>query len=217
MSTAAAAVNASGFSAPKTPYDVYFERRENWLNQPENRHILGSILIQGIPSSNDDDSEEEDLTNSQLTAEQMNSLRFIMATPNREAQYESMGKLILEDQYGESFMMFNTSYSNHVLGTWYHIKPKLGRMTPDKKFDSLLAYTRVLLRHDVWMHDNEGDMGTLVKGLATVWRNLLKKSDEEIGWDVEYTKPGVYSLLRQFKEAVEGMDDMYEMGKFKYE
>jgi hypothetical protein len=147
----------------------------------------------------------------------MNSLRFIMATPNREAQYESMGKLILEDQYGESFMMFNTSYSNHVLGTWYHIKPKLGRMTPDKKFDALLAYTRVLLKYDVWMHDNEGDMGTLVKGLATVWRNLLKKRDEEIGWDVEYTKPGVYALLWQFKEAVEGMDDMYELGKFKYE
>jgi hypothetical protein len=216
MSTAAAA-NASGSSAAKTPYDVYFECRENWVNQPEIRHILGSILIQGIPSSNDDDSEEEDLDNSQLTAEQMNSLRFIMATPNREAQYESMGKLILEDQYGESFMMFNTSYSNHVLGTWYHIKPKLGRMTPDKKFDALLAYTRVLLKYDVWMHDNEGDMGTLVKGLATVWRNLLKKRDEEIGWDVEYTKPGVYALLWQFKEAVEGMDDMYELGKFKYE
>jgi hypothetical protein len=90
-------------------------------------------------------------------------------------------------------------------------------MTPDKKFDALLAYTRVLLKYDVWMHDNEGDMGTLVKGLATVWRNLLKKRDEEIGWDVEYTKPGVYALLWQFKEAVEGMDDMYEMGKFKYE
>jgi hypothetical protein len=90
-------------------------------------------------------------------------------------------------------------------------------MSPDKKFDALFAYTSTLLDYDVWMHDNEGDMGTLVKGLAAVWRNLLKKNDEEIGWDLEYTKPGVYALLGQFQERVEGMDDCYEMGKFKYE
>jgi hypothetical protein len=60
-------------------------------------------------------------------------------------------------------------------------------------------------------------MGELVKGLATVWRNLLKKSDAEIGWDVEYTKPAVYALLKQFKDKVEGMDDCYDLGKFKYE
>jgi hypothetical protein len=90
-------------------------------------------------------------------------------------------------------------------------------MSPDKKFDALFAYTSTLLDYDVWMHDNEGDMGALVKGLAAVWRNLLKKNDEEIGWDLEYTKPGVYALLGQFKERVEGMDDCYEMGKFKYE
>lgn len=90
-------------------------------------------------------------------------------------------------------------------------------MSTDKKFDTLLGYNFTLQEHDAWMSDNEGDMGTLVKGLATVWRNLLKKSDQEIGWDVQYTKPATYEMLRQFKESIEGMDDYFEMGKFKYE
>jgi hypothetical protein len=90
-------------------------------------------------------------------------------------------------------------------------------MTPDKKFDALLAFTSTIHEYDVWVHDNEGDMGQLVKSLAAVWRNLLKKSDAEIGWDVEYTKPAVYALLKQFKGKVEGMEDYYNLGKFKYE
>jgi hypothetical protein len=46
----------------------------------------------------------------------------------------------------------------------------------------------------------------------------LKKSDDEIGWDLEYTKPGTLELLRQFKEEVEGTGvDYYDMGKFNYE
>lgn len=211
IANAAPAPAAAG-PAPKTPYEEYFARRSEFLNRPENQHILGATLIQGIPADSDD---AEDTSN--FTAEQMNSLRFLMITKNREDQFTSMEKMILGDQYGSPFMMFNTSYSYHVLDSWIRLKPRLGRMTPDKKFDALLAFTSTILDHDVWIHDNEGDMGSLVKGLATVWRNLLKKSDEEIGWDLEYTKPATYTLLKQFKDRVEGMDDCYEMGKFKYE
>lgn len=66
------------------------------------------------------------------------------------------------------------------------------------------------------MHDNEGGMGELVKGLADAWKKLLKNSDEKLGWDLEYTKPAVIELLEQFKKEIEDMDSCYEMGKFKY-
>jgi hypothetical protein len=209
----ATTANVNGSATPKTPYEVYFARRKAWLNLPENKHIIATTLIKGIPASEVDD---EGNTNN-FTEEQMNSLRFVMITKNREAQIEAMERLVLGDQYDSPFMAFSTRYSYHVLDTWGTVKSRLSRMSPDKKFDALFAYTSTLLDYDVWMHDNEGDMGTLVKGLAAVWRNLLKKNDEEIGWDLEYTKPGVYALLGQFQERVEGMDDCYEMGKFKYE
>lgn len=66
------------------------------------------------------------------------------------------------------------------------------------------------------MHDNEGGMGELVKGLAGAWKKLLKNSDEKLGWDLEYTKPAVIELLEHFKKEIEDMDSCYEMGKFKY-
>jgi hypothetical protein len=212
---------ATGGGAAKTPHDEYFDRRTAWMN--EHKDISGAILVKGISRSNDseDESESDDEENddtSKYTTEQMNSLRVIMITKNRSEQHEKMGRLILGDQYGDSFKMFNTSFSYDVLDSWQRVKGRLSKMTPSEKFDALLAYTHTLKQYDVWMHDNEGGMDVLVKGLATVWRNLLKKSDDEIGWDLEYTKPGTLELLRQFKEEVEGTGvDYYDMGKFNYE
>ena len=70
------------------------------MNLPENKHITGPMLIRGIPA-NDDDGDT-----SNFTTEQMNSLRFIMLTQNRDDQFEAMGKLVLGEQYGSPFMMF---------------------------------------------------------------------------------------------------------------
>ena len=215
------AVKKSKGGGAKTPNDEYFDRRTAWINK--HNDISGAILVKGISRSNDseDESESDDEENddtSKYTTEQMNSLRVIMITKNRSEQHEKMGKLILGDQYGDSFKMFNTSFSYDVLDSWQRVKGRLSKMTPSEKFDALLAYTHTLKQYDVWMHDNEGGMDVLVKGLATVWRNLLKKSDDEIGWDLVYTKPGTLELLRQFKEEVEGTGvDYYDMGKFNYE
>lgn len=204
-------------SVSKTPHDAYFHRLDKF--RAEHKDILGPMLIRGIPSSNDsdeDEDEDEDKDTSKYTKEQMDSLRFIMITKSRENQLETMSKLVLGDQYGDSIMMFNTSFSYDVLDSWHMLKTRLSRMTPAKKFDALLAYTHTVKQHDTWMHDNEGGMGSLIKGLATAWRNLLKKPDGVIGWDVQYTKPGVLELLGQFKREVEGMDACFGMGKFKF-
>ena len=89
---------------------------------------------------------------------------------------------------------------------------------PADKLNLLLGFTFAIYRWDCWMHDNEGGMGVIVKGLAGAWKRLLKKySDEELGIDTAYTKPGILELLSQFKKEVESMEDYYEMGKFNYE
>lgn len=207
----------------KSPYDLYFDTRTAFLN--EHKEIEGAMLIKGIPRTDPDDEDDEDEDddkgnedNSKYTTEQMNELRFVMITKNRSEQLEKMRNLILKDQADDSFMMFNTSFSYDVLDSWDHVKRRLlPRKSPAQKLDILLAFTYMIKEFDVWMHDNEGGMDVVVKGLASAWKKLIKQnSDENLGWDAEYTKPGVMELLKQFQSDVEAIDSCYEMGKFKY-
>ena len=220
--TAAAA--AKKISQNKNPHQLYFEEQTEYLNQDENKHLLGSLLIKGIehdPDGEEDEEEEEDT--SKYTTEQMQSLRFIFFQKNLDQQIDKMRALVLGDQANDSFLTFNTSFSYHVLGTWDIVKKRLSKIpakNPSHKLDLLIAYTYTIKEHDVWMHDNEGGMGELVQGLANAWKRLLsnkKYDDEALGWDLKYTKPGVLELLHQFKQQIEDMDECYDMGEFNYE
>ena len=71
------------------------------------------------------------------------------------------------------------------------------------RFDALFAVTWVLRRHEFWMHDNEfweagGECEAVMKRLAAAWKALLRRSDQELGIDAEYTRPGVEALLETF-------------------
>jgi hypothetical protein len=72
----------------------------------------------------------------------------------------------------------------------------------------------------VWMYDDaeaeDDDMEIMVKSLAAFWRRLFLKEQREkvdLGWDTEYTKPGVMELLGQFKLKVEACP---ALGVFDY-
>ena len=63
----------------------------------------------------------------------------------------------------------------------------------------------------------DGGMEYLVSELGSVWKQLLtSSSDTELDWDINYTKPGVLELLKQFKDKIDDLDTCYEMGEFKY-
>mmetsp|Transcript_43362 Transcript_43362/g.48803 ORF Transcript_43362/g.48803 Transcript_43362/m.48803 type:complete len:216 (+) Transcript_43362:110-757(+) len=213
-------------SSTASPHDIYFATRTAFVN--EHKDILGSMLIRGIQSDkNNSDDEDEDhdesddednADTSKYTTEQMNMLRFIMITKNRDEQLDAMRKIILGDQADDSMLMFNTSFSYKVLDSWDHVKLRiLPRQSASKKLDILIAYTYNLQDFDTWMHDNEGGMGDLVSELGSVWKKLLKNSsDTELDWDINYTKPGVLELLKQFKDKIDALDTCYDMGEFKY-
>lgn len=206
----------------KTPHDLYFEEQESFLNR--NTHFLGYLMVKGIGRDPDDDDDPDDESDdeedtSKYTKEQMESLRFILFTKSLDEQLDKMRELILADQANDSILTFNTSFSYHVLGTWRIMKSCLSKVSknPSRKLEMLMAYTFNLKEYDTWMHDNEGGMDEVVQGLAGAWKRLLNRyNDEELGWDVEYTKPGVLELLNQFKKQVEDMDECYELGEFNY-
>jgi len=193
-----------------TPHDAYFKRL--FAAKDKIPNVLGPTIIRGIPRDDDDDEEEEEDSDaeenedtSKYTAEQMQTLRYIMITQNRQDKIYEMAELVLGDRAGDCIMGFNTSFSYEVEGAFHHLKSQLWARAkgPTAKFDLLLAFTQTVKRYDVWMHDNEGGMEEWVKDFGSMWKRLLKNTDEKLGIDAEYTRPGVVCLLEQFKEQVE--------------
>lgn len=206
-----------------SPHDAYFAKRRAIMDE---RGYTGSVLIKGIPrdADDDDDDNEDDDENedtSKYTTAQMESLRFVMINQSRSDHLDEMRRLILGDQADSCFMMFNTSFSYKVADSLRTIKSMMQRTKyksdPAEKFNLLFAYTFTVKQYDVWMHDNEGDMDQFTKGLAGMWKRLLKSCcDEDLTLDVEYTKPALEEFLRQFKKEVESVDLGSCSMKFNY-
>jgi hypothetical protein len=210
---------------PKSPHDVYMENMSAFMKE---KGYMGSLLVKGIgrnpQADSDDDEDDEDEEDQQdsdnITQEQMDCLRFVLITQNRADKLEEMQALILGDQNGASFMMFNTSFSYTVHDSLEQLKSLLkgkANKTPAQKLDLLFAYTHTVKEYDVWMHDNEGDMGDFTKGLAAIWKRLLKGTNGDLGIDAEFTKPALEEFLHQFQTSVESVEAYDGVGmKFKY-
>lgn len=52
-----------------------------------------------------------------------------------------------------------------------------------------------------------GKCDQAIRALAKAWRKLLAHSDEELGIDTEYTRPGIVDLLNKFKENIVNIPD----------
>ena len=196
------------------PYDEFFDAFDKV--QKRNPKNKGAMVIKGISSGEDSDSDDEDdeddeekeVDKSKYTAEQMSTLRYVFITQKREDKLNEMKEYVLGDQANDSVMMFNTSFSYDILDGFNHYKSSGWKKlkTPADKFDSLFAYTYMLKNYDVWLNDNEGGMEDITKGLASMWKRLLKNDDDKLDIDAEYTRPGIVQLLNDFKSDIEMQD-----------
>ena len=115
-----------------------------------------------------------------------------------------------DDDIGLAF--FNTSSGNQVVcGIPGEVRKALKKGTAAAQFDALFGLTHGLKSYDSWMHDNEcwekgGELEKAIKCLGKAWRDTLKKSDQELGIDAEFTRPGIESLLAQLEDDFEGCE-----------
>lgn len=207
------ATSPSKPSDHESPYDRYVSEQKSWMEA--NPEVKGYTLIKSVEDYIDEDDGERVYPDS-FTTEEVNSMRMIMMTENREKETELMQSELLGDQNDLFLVSFNTSFSNVVFNAWTRVKRRLLRKTPAQKLDILISFTTLLREFDFWMNDNEGGMDTMVKGLASAWKRLLKNDDKALGWDLKYTKPGVMELLESFKKVIEDCPSYCELGKFKY-
>ena len=196
-------------NASKSPKDEYFDRLKAACDA---NNCKGSCLIAGIEADSEDGSDFDDDENDdekEYTAEEIAQLRHVLINDSRDAAIEKAMNFATGGQLEDGFMMFSTSTGNDVvLGMPDEIrKATATKKNVSERFDALFALTYALKEYDHWMHDNEfweddGPTDKAIKQLARAWKKLLKSSNEELGIDAEFSRPGVEAMLDQFKQAV---------------
>mmetsp|Transcript_33500 Transcript_33500/g.52734 ORF Transcript_33500/g.52734 Transcript_33500/m.52734 type:complete len:233 (-) Transcript_33500:271-969(-) len=171
-------------------------------------------------SEEDDDDENEDVD--AYTQAEVDTIGLVIMPEKRVKALEAMEKLVVGDQYGDSFMMFNTSFSYEVIHAFGQFKKRLqkGKTWADK-FDLLFGFTMAIDKYDVWMNDHEmgwrqegGD--AMLRFLASKWKAALKQGDAELGIDSDFTRPGVIAMLEQFKKNLRRPEDYQGDGGMKF-
>eukprot|EP00497_Spongosphaera_streptacantha_P002656 TRINITY_DN3250_c0_g1_i1.p1 TRINITY_DN3250_c0_g1~~TRINITY_DN3250_c0_g1_i1.p1 ORF type:complete len:152 (-),score=44.95 TRINITY_DN3250_c0_g1_i1:27-482(-) len=124
--------------------------------------------------------------------------------------------MILGDQFGDCVMMFNTSFSYHIVASINDLVLEFEAETEWKgKLDALFAYTHTIKQHDCWIHDHEvgWDGPEMLSILGRLWKETLSKSNTLLGIDSEFTRPGIVSLLEQFKDELRSSRE--DMGDYE--
>ena len=199
----------------KSPYAKW---KDLFKTVKERTGAMGAMQIRGIKSlkeddedSDDEDSDEEDeaVDPNTYTQAQVDHIRQIMITKQRKQALDEMEKLVLGDQYGDTMMMFNTSFSYKLLDAFetFRKKYKNARSWP-RKLDLLFAFTFAIQKYDVWMHDHEvGWEGPkMTASLARLWGNAFFKEDKEIDIDPEFTRPGLKTFLLNFHKEIASVE-----------
>lgn len=206
--------------------DQFFSQLEQFM---EGINCTSYYLVNGITfeesSDNDEclglDSDEEDENNEDqqrdFTQDQLeNQLRIILLNEKRAKAWRKYAAFANPD---EGF--FNTSTGNHIIES---IVPEIEKIMSNNKnsssdkFDHLFGLTASLNDYaEFWMEDNEcsgeGDiMETSINKLGKTWKNILSKTNDELGIDAAYTRPGIERLLEQFKGHC---DLQYETGRIE--
>jgi hypothetical protein len=172
---------------------------------------VGKMLIRGIEVDSDDEDDENENENGDrkpLTAAQCAVLRHIVITKPRAKALDEFADFVTCGQASEGICMFGTTEGNHVCwGTPEMVKRCLKKKKVSQRFDALLGLTRNLERYDYWMSDNEcwspgEQLEEAIDALGKAWKGLLKKTDEQLGIDAEFTRPGVEAMLEQFANTV---------------
>ena len=174
---------------------------------------LGVAMIRGV------DEDVEPPYSDEVVAD----FRIVVITKERTAAIETARRLAVgvfddSDDDGDSddddcgLVMFDTSSGNAVVSNIADaVKKAVAKRSVSSKFDHLLALTYALQQEDTWARDNEmwedGDeMQSACAKLAAAWKKLLGEStNEQLGCDEEFTRPGTEALLEDFGKMLESV------------
>lgn len=199
--------------ASKTPNRDEFFAHVNRVKQSLKCAVL---WINGIG-----DGDEEDHEGKEYSKVQIAKAKLIMVPPERKKEIDEAEKWFTsicnggndseDDEFDDEIggiMMMNTATGNNIIMSLGATLAGMSMKKIPERFNMLLGLTLILHRYDVWIHDNEmwGEgmpLDRVIQLLAKSWKDLLKKSNEQLGIDEEFTRPGVEHLMKEFAELCE--------------
>jgi len=201
-----------------SPKEKHFAK----LNEAKIKYnAISYTLEQGVENSDDeedddeeDEESEDDQSNSKkvYSEEDISKLRHVLLTKRRVKFIEKMEALILGKQYKDSIKMFDTSFSYLISS----VVPKQiilasGKPLPEE-FDRVLGITKAIINYDTWMYDYEDfdAIQHMLELLAEAWKDILEHTNEEIGIDVEFTRPGIEKMLENFEKLLIDCEEPFE-------
>ena len=176
---------------------------------------LGVAMIRGV------DEDVEPPYSDEVVAD----FRIVVITKERAAAIETARRFAVgmfddSDDDGDSddddcgLVMFDTSSGNAVVSNIADaVKKAVAKRSVSSKFDHLLALTYALHSDDMWARDNEmwgeGDeMQSACEKLGAAWKKLLaNNTNDKLGIDEEFTRPGTEALLEDFGKMLESVGD----------
>lgn len=185
----------------KAPVDLWQEQIDNVC---ERENMLGTMTIRGI---------DRDDKVAPYTVEDVASLRAFFINDKRDKAFKKALKIVTDGQERGS-AMFTTSTGNNVIrAASKEVKSIAKEKRATDQVNRLFMLTRFLYEVPHWIHDNEmwgpGDgLEQLIKHIAGVWKKLLKKTDNELGVDPEFSKPAIETVLEQFEGLVDGCESV---------
>ena len=174
-------------------------------------NALGVAMIRGV------DEDVEPPYSDEVVAD----FRIVVITKERAAAIETarrfaMGSAFDSDSDSDDdvsgLVMFDTSSGNAVVSNIADaVKRAVAKRSVSLKFDHLLALTYALHSDDMWARDNEmwgeGDeMQSACEKLGAAWKKLLaNNTNDKLGIDEEFTRPGTEALLEDFGKMLESV------------
>ena len=176
-------------------------------------NALGVAMIRGV------DEDVEPPYSDEVVAD----FRIVVITKERAAAIETARRFAVgvfddSDDDGDSddddcgLVMFDTSSGNAVVSNIADaVKKAVAKRSVSSKFDHLLALTYALHSDDMWARDNEmwgeGDeMQSACEKLGAAWKKLLaNNTNDKLGVDEEFTRPGTEALLEDFGKMLESV------------
>jgi hypothetical protein len=196
-----------------SPKEKHFAK----LNEAKIKYnAIAYTLEQGVENSDDEEDEDSEEDQSQTekvyTEEDISKLRHVLLTERRVKLIDKMEALILGDQHKDSVKFFNTSYSNLISS----VVPKQiifasGKPLPEQ-FDRVLGITKAIINYDSWMydHDDYDAIQDMLDLLSEAWKEIMAHNNEELGIDMEYTRPGMEKMLINFQKLLNDCVEPFE-------
>jgi hypothetical protein len=188
----------------KSPYELLMERLQLKSDAVGG---VGYSLVRGVsPALDENDYAEQDEENfnpNLCSQTQVDHVRILIVTKDRQAQMISMAGCLVSDNEDEDD---ESQLASRVWNAWRTFQGMYRNAKCWKnKLDMILGFTDAIKENDGWMSCTDSWCDMTV-GLARLWKTLLKKSPDELGIDVEFTLPGIMCLLQDFQDQVETVE-----------